>query len=72
MKIPLDFKKLWIVLFFPLMMVVIVGVKYFTTGHVSFETMLLAAAVAIGSPILILLIVWLFMKVADVSSKGQG
>lgn len=65
-------KKIGMLLFFPLMMAVIVSVKYCATGRVSFETMLLAAAIAVGSPLLIWLVVWLFMKVADISSKGAG
>jgi len=51
------------------MMIVIVGVKYFATGHVSSVTILLAVAVAIGSPLLIWLVIWLFIKVAGVSSE---
>jgi len=69
MKTTLGPKNLRAFLFIPLMMIVIVGVKYFATGHVSSVTILLAVAVAIGSPLLIWLVIWLFIKVAGVSSE---
>lgn len=71
MKMSAGAKKVGALLFFPLMIIVIFGVNYFATGHVSSVTILLAVAVAIGSPLLIWLVVWLFMKLADVSSKGK-